>query len=526
MADNEALKEAKERKRKAQAQYTGLDDEEFDEDRIGVKADILGKYDDSFTSGKTKVEVRYPWIGMMQSSLLTVQGFRLGAPIEQKVVVDEDTEMIGSAPAQKIKLGLDFAKDFEVSDYMKEGDAGFKQRKKKKAKRSTRRAETDEDGQGEGMEVDAAPTFTRRVVDEGPQNLVDDDDLQASLARSRRENARKRPKIKPEDLAAQSEYPHQRTNEALLIILVASRKEEEAEAAQDNGDEDGRITFDDTSEFVRNVNAESRAAPIKREPRAATSPAAAVASTSAAEEPIVVKIERGEEGQVADEDEDMDSEDEDETLAEMAAREGLSLPEYRLKIENQMKEMSNIKAEDQVCQKVGDQAKSYAGADDVQVEDEQEEATGSTGGGVAGVLNLLRQQGALKTLAKEDAEKEKIQREYDLWKADFRRREAQREIDRLRARGQNMDQAQREYENRVREQKEIRDAIDLYKSYKPNVEIKYHDEFGRGKLRSSFLFSPVNKVAEADILTRNDTERGMAITLAQVPRQDIRTNED
>lgn len=59
MADNEALKEAKERKRRAQAQYTGLDDDEFDEDRIGIKADILGKYDDSFTSGKTKIEVRY-----------------------------------------------------------------------------------------------------------------------------------------------------------------------------------------------------------------------------------------------------------------------------------------------------------------------------------------------------------------------------------------------------------------------------------------------------------------------------------
>lgn len=57
MADNEALKAAKERKRKAQAQYTGLDDEEFDEDRIGKKADILGKYDDSFISGQAKSEV-------------------------------------------------------------------------------------------------------------------------------------------------------------------------------------------------------------------------------------------------------------------------------------------------------------------------------------------------------------------------------------------------------------------------------------------------------------------------------------
>lgn len=251
-------------------------------------------------------------------------------------MVDEDTEMIGSAPASKIKLGLDFAKDFEVSDYLKEGEAGFKQRKKKKAKRSTRRADVEEDG--EGMDVDAAPTFTRRVVDDGPQNLVDDDDLQAALARNRREQARKRPKVKVEDLAAQSEYWAGATVQAgQLTPTVAQRKEDEV-APQDNGDEDGRITFDDTSEFVRNVNIESLAAPVKRE-RAATPPAAV-------EEPIVVKIERGEEGEV---DEDMESEDEDDTLAEMAAREGLSLAEYRIKIDSQLAEMSNIKAEDQVC---------------------------------------------------------------------------------------------------------------------------------------------------------------------------------
>lgn len=382
----------------------------------------------------------------------------MGAPIEQKVVVDEDTEMIGSAPASKIKLGLDFAKDFEVSDYMKEGDAGFKQRKKKKAKRSTRRADVEEDG--DGMEVDAAPTFTRRAVDDGPQNLVDDDDLQAALARSRRENARKRPKVKPEDLAAQSKpSKDSRLRVALehqLTPAVAQRKEEDT-TAQTNGDEDGRITFDDTSEFVRNVNVESMASQVKRE-RAATPPAAA-------DEPIVVKIERGEEGEV-DEDADMESEDEDETLAEMAAREGLSLAEYRIKIDSQMTEMAGIKAEDQV-------------------EDEEEPAAGSSSGGMASVLNLLRQQGSLKAQTGVDAEKEKTQREYDLWKADFRRREAQKEIDRLKARGQNMDQAQREYENRAREQREIRDAHELYKSYKPNIDIKYHDEFGRGKLSST-----------------------------------------
>jgi U4/U6.U5 tri-snRNP-associated protein 1 len=192
------------------------------------------------------------------------------------------------------------------------------------------------------------------------------------------------------------------------------------------------------------------------------------------EEPVVVKVER------VDEDADMDSEDEDDTLAEMAAREGLSLEEYRLKIEREMTEMANIKAEDQVsCP-----TQVNAVEADYKVEEEEEEAA-TTGGGVASFLNLLRQQGSLKSTNPEDADKEAIQRANDLWKADFRRRAAMREVEKLRARGQPMDDAQREYEKRRREQQEIRDAAELYKSYKPSVEIKYHDEFGRGKLRSS-----------------------------------------
>ncbi len=63
----------------------------------------------------------------------------------------------------------------------------------------------------------------------------------------------------------------------------------------------------------------------------------------------MVKIERTEEGEL-DEDEEMDSGDEDEALAEMAAREGMSIDEYRLKIDSQLQEMKNVKAEaDQVC---------------------------------------------------------------------------------------------------------------------------------------------------------------------------------
>jgi U4/U6.U5 tri-snRNP-associated protein 1 len=72
-----------------------------------------------------------------------------------------------------------------------------------------------------------------------------------------------------------------------------------------------------------------------------------------------------------------------------------------------------------------------------------------------------------------------VQLQRDLWLAEQRRRIAQRELDRAKSRGSNKDQATREYENRVREQQDARDSLDHFKHYKPDVNIVYHDEFGR-----------------------------------------------
>lgn len=458
LVEDAAIKAAKERKRKAQQAYTGYDDEEFDENRIGQRADVLGKYDEDFASGKVRTE-----------------GFRLGAPVEKKMKIQDEDEGMGIAPAQKVKLSLDYTKEFEVSDYAKEGEAGFKKpkvchppfpydlllihhRQKKKAKRSTRRAEAEEDT----MEVDGEPTFTRRVVTEGPDNLVDDDDLQAALSRARRANAKKKPKVKPEDVAAQ----------------IAQRKQEEGEQVkeEEDGEDDGRITFDETSEFVRNVSLESRAVSVKRErispPPSGVTPTAAEVGPS--EEPVVVKVERREEGEVDDEDDEMGEEDAD--LAEIAAREGMSLEEYREKIDRQMKEMEDMKKE------AKDEASHSLPALQMEANSvHQDEPEPTVGHGMAGVLALLRHQGALKARTAEDEERERVQKQKDLWLADYRRRMAQRELERIQARGGNKDQAQREWENRMREQQEARDALDIYKNYKPDVNIVYHDEFGRRK---------------------------------------------
>ncbi|KAL7418367.1 hypothetical protein Q5752_006825 [Cryptotrichosporon argae] len=482
LADYAADAAHKERKRKAAEQYTGYDDDEFEEGRVGRKAEILGKYDDAFATGKVRTE-----------------GFRLGAPVEKKQMVkDDDVEMIG-APASKVKLDLNFAKDFEVSDYMKEGDKGFKV-KKKKVKRSTRRAEADDDG--ESIEVDVKLTFERRQAGDGPDNLVDDDDLQAALSRARRENARTRVKAKPEGLAAQ----------------LALRREEgdaEQDTAPADGDDDGRITFDDTSEFVRNVTAESRAITA-----ASSRPSRAV--SAAPNEPVVVQIESraaaaadDEANGDGDEAMDVESEDEDEALAEMAAREGLSLAEYRLKIDAQLDEIDKVQAEGAAAAADGD------GGDDEPV---------PTGSGVAGVLALLRNQGALKARTAADDERERVQKQRDLWLADHRRRMAQRELERIQARGGNKDQAQREWENRMREQQEAREALDAYKDYKPDIHIVYHDEFGRemtpkeawkslshkfhgktsGRMKAAKRIKKIEEEQKARSMASSDTPLGMS----------------
>ena len=99
--------------------------------------------------------------------------------------------------------------------------------------------------------------------------------------------------------------------------------------------------------------------------------------------------------------------------------------------------------------------------------------------GMAATLNILRQQGILATPTAESSEREKVQLQRDRWLAEQRRKVEQKELERQKGRGGNKDQSQREYENRLRDQQEARANLELFKNYKPDVNIVYHDEFGR-----------------------------------------------
>jgi len=129
---------------------------------------------------------------------------------------------------------------------------------------------------------------------------------------------------------------------------------------------------------------------------------------------------------------------------------------------------------------------STSGEDGVKKEEDQADADDLTSSnaytfssGMAGTLKILRQQGIIKNVTDDAHERDRNQKAHDKWLADHRRRIAQRELDRLRSRNTNKDQATREYENRQREQLEARELQDEFKNYKPDINIKYHDEFGR-----------------------------------------------
>jgi U4/U6.U5 tri-snRNP-associated protein 1 len=75
--------------------------------------------------------------------------------------------------------------------------------------------------------------------------------------------------------------------------------------------------------------------------------------------------------------------------------------------------------------------------------------------------------------------REQTQRERDRWLSEHRAMELLLEQERTRARAPGREQTTREYDNRKREQMEQHIMTKSFKDYKPDVNVVYHDEFGR-----------------------------------------------
>lgn len=314
-------------------------------------------------------------------------------------------------------------------------------------------------------------------------NFVDDDELQAALARSRRAKIRKPKKITPEELARRGMFSHALFVSLCFVLLMImsfpvaeEREEQEKEAiaasaikvedgedvnmdAEGDDSGDGGLVFDDTSEFVRAVGNNPIAVKKESKDKLVVPPAQAQGPSRPRSSSRDVSMAPGDEAlneldTVAVKNESDDEDDDMEIL-------------------NRIEEA--IKAEENETQVEG----ADAGGEDDGVGGTSSQQTFKSG--MASTLNILRQQGILATPAADQKDRERTQLQRDLWLADQRRRIAQRELERLQTRGgnSNKDQATREYENRLREQQEARENLETFKNYKPDVNIVYYDEHGR-----------------------------------------------
>ncbi|KAL8751284.1 MAG: hypothetical protein Q9199_006522 [Rusavskia elegans] len=346
----------------------------------------------------------------------------------------EEREAMRESVGKKLKtqaISLDMVNNVPTSDYKEEQDARIK-KSKKKAKKSTRQRPVDEDDivplpatsapllENGSMDVDsdiADPAVPNAV--KNTTSLEDDDDLQANLAIQRKAALKKRKRIRPEDLARQFR--------------------DEAEEASNKMDEDdqadeGGLVIDETSDFVANL----RHSPEPQKPRTA----------EAAKSPSTVKHESPAADQAQDVDMDSPSDD-----------------ERRFKRET-----------------------STPGKNELTGTGLDEEA--NINQGIGATLALLSQRGLIKH--DQEGGINALHRERSRFLAEKQKREAeaerkarqQRERDRASGKFDRMSAREREddarQENKRRDQAESRHQVEIYaKEYKPNVQLKYFDDFGR-----------------------------------------------
>lgn len=343
-----------------------------------------------------------------------------------------------------------------------------RQGKKKKRPQASRIKLEDGDDEAatttttDAMEVDTStPVIHTRRRAEERDNLVDDDELAASLAKARRAKAKK---------AANKMTPQQ-----IAENLAAQRKAEEAESRREGNHSAGQpsgtvgdsensageangLTFDATSEFIQMIS--QRPNTEEEESRRPTEDARPREETAAGTS--VVKSEPQDEG--------------DQTLAAAGMDADALLS----------REGHDIKEEDQEDEEM-ELGEELDGSDE-DIEDHEGDlgaigtsAEASISSGLSGTLNLLRSQGLIQGSTPEQLKREAAQKSYDAWKARHMAEEALKEEERRMSKlqGTAKDQSTREYENKLRELEEAKRAESRFKDYKPDVDIKYHDENGR-----------------------------------------------
>ena len=358
--------------------------------------------------------------------------------IDGEVISTEQKSVNGPNSSYKGKsqpISLDILKDLPMSDYQEPKEVKIKKSKHKKSKSKRQKAIKSDDifpdpvtngteTNGDSMDLDSSNQTLKPYRSENV-SFVDDDDLQVSLAKQRREALKKRKRVKPEDLARQIREEASATPDIKV----------EDDPAEDDG-----IVIDETSEFVSNLQ---RPEPAKPQAPPSLKP----------KEEIKASVESPD---AEEEDVDMDKsynevEDPEETAARIKREESTPNPGL-----------------------------TETGLDD--------ETTLNTG--IGSTLNLLTQRGLLKR--SEDGDMSEKFRDRQRFMSEMQKRQkeadarakANRERDRASGKLDRMSAREREeyarFENKQRDQAESRQVAEIFnREYKPDVQLKYVDDFGR-----------------------------------------------
>lgn len=458
-------------RKKGVKKYTGLDDDDFDAIQVGKKRGVLSKYDNDIEEGGVKVK-------------RDDSGFVLGGQMSQTESREADTLQSGQMRNRSL-LDLGYTKNVEVSDYLQEGDVGFKKPKTKRKRRAPARVRLqEEDGDDKLAPADAPSNGDVEMAEEAthtssasglrrhvrsPEAVVDDDDLALSLAKARREKAKKvfkkmTPEMIAANLAAQEEADEAEKQAATngTAMQVETEGEEAYQGVMVEGKSgEAELVFDDTSEFVRNINEARQVSP---ESTARLRRRAATAANEA------TRRQRGAQ---------------DEAESHLRVKQEPDLPfdlnAHAIDAEALLQTTVKDEASDEEMEEGYAGSRAPMGGVEEEEEEEQSAAEPLVSGGMAAALSLLRKQGLISEVTPEQRERERKQKEYDAWLATRRLQDRVREAELAasKAQGSSKDQATREYENRMREVEDARLALEKFKNYSPDIEIKYTDEFGR-----------------------------------------------
>ncbi|PSN61175.1 hypothetical protein BS50DRAFT_504955 [Corynespora cassiicola Philippines] len=362
-----------------------------------------------------------------------------------RTIEEAQAEAAAAAQPKKVAISLDILKDdTPANDYMDISQVKVKKPKKSKKSKSSKRKRLEDDDailmpvhtDTDEMVIDELETSSPKPKKKAmyDESIIDDDDLQASLAAQRKQALKKRKKMRPEDIARQL---REETSAPPDSPGVRDTIEANGEA------DEPALIIDETTEFVQNLraNTEDDEEERRRRQRRRSSK---ISNGIKSEEPHV----------------DID-EDGDMAMSYAEAAEAEDTPE-----------------------------RSVSRSRSIGITETGLEQEKTIDQGLGATLALLRERGLVSST--DSGDKNALYRERQKFLADKQRAEeaaerlAKEQRERMRKSGRYAYMSNKErdelaaLDNTRRDQLTSRQVAEIFnKEYKPNIELSYTDDHGR-----------------------------------------------